>query len=433
MRKLFNVLFCMICAIAVLTSCKKKDEKETILYNDTAITEFTLGDLTQYTPGTSNVVATLAGTNYKMVIDQVNSTICNRDSLPIGTAINNVVCIVKSLNNGVIQVKNIDNDVMTAYSSATGIDFSKPRIFRINSSDGTASRDYTVTLNVKKTADKAFAWRQKAEVDMLKDNTKLRLVTLGQDLYTFGVKGGTVVFGKSTDQGTTWNAITPDLPLPIAPSVCENIVTKNGFMFMLSNGELFKSSDGEHWQKIVMTGTPGLKQLFGVGTKEMFALSNDGGIMASDDEGVNWTVEKIGSKAALPTAAISSTYIGYSQMASTDYVLLVGNDGKKSVVWRKISTYDGSSKGGQWVCIAYDTTNKSLLPLFANLSMVNHLGNLLAFGTGTTVYQTRDQGITWAENNTFLLPANAYSVSADAANRIWAIGTNGMVYLGSYF
>ena len=294
------------------------------------------------------------------------------------------------------------------------------------------SRNYTVTLNVKKTAAKAFAWQQKAEVDILKDNTKLRLVTLGLDLYTFGVKDGTVVFGKSTDQGVTWNAITPDLPLPVATTVCENIVTKNGFMFLLNNGELFKSSDGEHWQKIAMTGTPALKQLFGKGTKEMFALSDDGGIKASVDEGVNWTSEKIGSEAALPTAAISSTYFGYAQLASTDYVLLIGNDGTKSVVWRKISTYDGNNKGGQWTYIVYESTNKSPLPMFNNLSMVNHLGNILAFGTGTTVYQTYDQGITWAENKTFLLPTNAYSASADSADRIWVIGTNGKVYLGSY-
>ena len=426
MRKLFNVFCCMICAAVVLASCKKNDETETILYNDTAITEFTLGSLTQYTPGTSTVVATLTGADYKMVIDQVNSTIYNRDSLPIGTAVNNVVCTVTSLNSGVIQIKNIDNDEMTAYAASTGIDFSQPRIFRVNSSDGTASRNYTVTLNVKKTAAKAFAWQQKAEVDILKDNTKLRLVTLGLDLYTFGVKDGTVVFGKSTDQGVTWNAITPDLPLPVATTVCENIVTKNGFMFLLNNGELFKSSDGEHWQKIAMTGTPALKQLFGKGTKEMFALSDDGGIKASVDEGVNWTSEKIGSEAALPTAAISSTYFGYAQLASTDYVLLIGNDGTKSVVWRKIS------KGGQWTYIVYESTNKSPLPMFNNLSMVNHLGNILAFGTGTTVYQTYDQGITWAENKTFLLPTNAYSASADSADRIWVIGTNGKVYLGSY-
>ena len=432
MRKLFHVLCCMICAAVVLTSCKKKEETQTALYNDTAITEFTLGGLTQYTPGTSNVVATLTGSNYKMVIDQVNSTIYNRDSLPIGTAVSSVVCTVKALNSGIILIKNINDDNFAPYDANTGIDFTQPRTFRVNSSDGSASRNYTVTLNVKKTANKAFAWQEKADVDMLKDNSRLRLVTLGLDLYTFGVKNGAVVFGKSTDQGATWKAITPDLPTPVAATVCENVVTQNGTMYLLNNGELFKSADGEHWQKIAMTGTPGLTQLFGAGTKELFALSNDGGIKASADDGANWTSEKIATNAALPTAGITCLCYPYQQLAHTDYMLMVGNDGKQSVVWRKISTYEGNNKGGQWVCLEYETTNKSRLPLLTQPSLVQYVGLMMAFGPGTEAYQSSDQGITWGANATYKLPANTYSVATDSSGRLWAIGTNGKVYLGSF-
>lgn len=432
MRKLFNVLCCLICAAVVLASCNKTEESQTILYNDTAITEFTLGTLTQYAPGTDNAT-NLTGANYKMVIDQIGSTIYNRDSLPIGTAVNNVLCTVQSLNAGIILIKNTSDDLMVPYSATTGIDFTQPRIFRIVSSDGTASRDYTVTLNVKKTADKAFAWRQKADADMLKDCSRLRLVALGQELYTFGVKDEAVVIGKSTDEGVTWQAVTPDLPLPVETSVCENIVTQGGVMYLLNNGALYKSVDGEHWLQVDVQNAPGLKQLFGAGTKELFALSNDGGIKASTDEGVNWTSEKVASKAALPTEGISCACYPYAQLPSTDYMLMVGNDGKKSVVWRKISTYDGSNKGGQWVCLDYDTTNKNRLPLLTQLSLVNFRGNMMAFGSGTTVYQTNDQGITWGINATYQLPASTYSVTTDATGRLWAVGTDGKVFIGSFF
>lgn len=433
MRKFFRV-FCWLAIVFVfLASCKKKDDATVTLYNDAAITGFTLGTLTQYTPGTSNVVATLTGSNYIMVIDQVESKVYNRDSLPIGTSVSGITCTVTSLNNGAIYVKNTTDDQFLLHSSSTAIDFSQPRIFRIVSSDGSYTRDYTVSLNVKKTAYKTFAWKQKAEVDALKNFTKLRLIAVGVKLYAFGVKDGAVVINKSDDEGVTWNTLTTDLTTPLTTTVCENIVVKDGKILVLNNGKLLSTTDGEHWQEVSVVGTPGLKQLFGTSTKEIFALSDDGGIKASTDGGVNWTTEKIAASALLPSAGIACTRFVYAPADSTDYVLMAGNNGTRSVVWRKISKYGGINKGGQWVCLAYETTNKNPLPLLTRLSMVCHSGNVLAFGPGTTAYQTVDQGITWSANATYKLPTEAYCVATDSRVRLWAIGTNGKVYLGTYY
>ena len=433
MRKFFHV-FCWLAVVAVvLASCKKKDDATVTLYNDAAITEFTLGTLTQYTPGTSNVVATLTGSNYRMVIDQIESKVYNRDSLPIGTSINSITCTVKTLNSGVIYVKNTTDGQFILHNSSNAIDFSQPRIFRIVSSDGSYTRDYTVSLNVKNTADKTFAWRQKAEADALKNFTNLRLIALGVNLYAFGVKEGAVVINKSVDEGVTWSELTTDLTTPLATTVCENIVVKDGKILVLNNGVLLSSTDGEHWQEVSMVGTPGLKQLFGTGTKEIFALSDDGGIKVSTDGGVNWAAEKIATSASLPSAGIACTRFVYAPVDSTDYVIMAGNNGTRSVVWRKISKYGGSNKGGQWVCLAYEATNKNPLPLLTRLSMVCHSGNVLAYGPGTTAYQTKDQGITWSANDTYKLPTEAYSVATDSRVRLWAIGTNGKVYLGTYY
>ena len=70
MTKIFNVLCGLLLVIVMLTACKKNNDEDTVLYDDAAISSFTLGTLTQYTPGTSNVVATITGSDYKMVIDQ---------------------------------------------------------------------------------------------------------------------------------------------------------------------------------------------------------------------------------------------------------------------------------------------------------------------------------------------------------------------------
>lgn len=419
MRKFFYVLSSLACIAIVLGSCKKKDEAEnTSLYNDAAITEFTLGSLSQY----------------KMVIDQIGSKVYNRDSLPLGTAVNSVACTVKTLNSGAIYLKRANEEVFDSYSSGSAIDFTQPRILRIVSTDGSYTRDYTVTLNVKKQAAVAFSWKQKAaDVAQLQGCTNLRLVAIGTQIYAFTLKDGAAAIVKSTDEGATWTTLTPNLTTPLATNAWENILVKDGKMHLLNNGTLFTSTDGTNWQQVATQGTPGLKQLFGNGTKELFALDNNGGIKASTDGGINWTDEKIVATAALPTTGIASVYLQYAQLDSADYVLMVGNDGQKTVTWRKISKYGGENKGGQWVNIPIETTNKYPLPLQSHLSLAWYAATLLAYGTGTTAYQTSDQGITWTAINSFSLPEAAYSVAPDAVGHLYAICPSGKVFMGGYF
>ena len=86
----------MLMTLLVLVSCTSEDEVATVLYNDAAITSFTLGTLNRYVSGTKS---TLAGSAYAMQINQATQAdgrrlIENTDSLPIGTDVAHVVCSV---------------------------------------------------------------------------------------------------------------------------------------------------------------------------------------------------------------------------------------------------------------------------------------------------------------------------------------------------
>lgn len=432
MTKIFNVLCGLLLVIVMLTACKKNNDEDTVLYDDAAISSFTLGTLTQYTPGTSNVVATITGSDYKMVIDQINYRIENRDSLPLGTSLSSVTCTVTALNSGGVSIKNLTDNEFETFSSSTPIDFSQPRTFRVTSTDGSFTRDYTVNVNVKKTTDKTFGWKEKGTSTLLTGYSNLHMVAVGNLLFTFGKKNDALVICRSADGGVSWSEVTPNVATPFAVNAWENVVGKAGKIYLLSDGALYSSVDGEQWEQIAMQNSPDLKQLFGASTGELFALSNEGGIKASIDDGLNWNAEKISAPVSsqLPTAGLSCAK--YQLNDSTDYVLMAGNDGTKGLVWRKISRYRNSDSG-QWIYFAYETTNKNPLPYIPQLSLACYNGLLLAFGNGTTVYYTQDQGITWKTHSTFTLPAEMYSVVTDPQGRLWGISTDGKTWLGASF
>ena len=54
MRKIFYMLAVFLSASVVLSSCLNSDETEATLYDDMAITSFTLGTLNRYTTITSS-------------------------------------------------------------------------------------------------------------------------------------------------------------------------------------------------------------------------------------------------------------------------------------------------------------------------------------------------------------------------------------------
>ena len=172
MRRIFHAFCGLLTAALSLTSCLSSNDDSTTTYNDMAITSFTLGTLNRYLHTTSSAGAdsvyktTYAGSTYKMSIDQIGHRIYNRDSLLRGTDPKHVICTVTTRNSGVVYVKSTTSDTLVYLNSGTdSIDLSVPRTFRVYASDGSGSRDYTVTLNVRRQDAGVFYWTAASQSD----------------------------------------------------------------------------------------------------------------------------------------------------------------------------------------------------------------------------------------------------------------------------
>ena len=426
MKRMFRMLGVLLSAATVLTSCLNSDE-DTTVYSDTAITEVTLGTLNRYTHGTSAktgndtiVKSTLTGSSYKLTIDQLAHTIYNRDSLPVGTDVSHVVLSsLSTKNSGMAFMKSLTSDSLSYISTTDSIDFSQPRQLRVFSSDGSAYRDYTMTLAVSTTTGLSFGWQKVAERDELKGWTDKHLVSIG-DTVLF-VDGGIIamsspmyrlkVLARISDDGYfEWNSLVPYY------------------------------SD-TNWIRFVASKAP-VRQLIGATQNEVFGIGNDGilKVCTAVDNQV-WRDEQLDDDASLlPAGSIAMTSWSYAPADSTDYVLLAGNsetDGTNAVLWRKLSRHHaaGQNTEGTWVYMPIDYDNHYALPRQEGLSIAYYNGVVLAVGSNMEMLQSRDQGITWKTATTYALPSSLQgtrvAMAADNHDRLWLVTDSGEVWMGT--
>ena len=351
--KYFKISFILAMTIVLMASCLKAESDNVTLYNDAVITGFTLGTMNKYVESTKT---TYSGSTYEFDINQAVSTnifkdvtcigrsIYNNDSLPLGTDLKHVLCTVTTLNNGITIIERIDEpNVYDYYSSTDSIDFTQPRKFRVFSSDGSVYNDYYVSVNAHQEDGDEFVWK------LMDDN---------------------------------WTAVPDAMPLPA-----------------------------------------GIKQLLGKSTTEQYALSTDNKLMVSRDNGATWQEDAVTDDAdLLPTRDLSLISYPMTNTDSVDYVLLIGNrevneqnNESIAMVWRKVVDYSKQAPQARWTYMDRNAKSDSLaLPRMENLTMVKYDDGILAFGgmglggfdqlPYYTIYQSRDNGITWKYNSIYDYP-----------------------------
>ena len=151
----------MLVAVTMLPSCLGDDD--ITVYDDVAITSFSLGTLNRYVKTTVNGKDTtykvsFAGSGYKMAIDQIGGRIFNADSLPVGTDVKHVVCTLSVRNSALISMKSMISDSLFTFSSTDSLDFSEPRTIRIFSTDGEHYRDYIVSVAARQYEAGTLLW-----------------------------------------------------------------------------------------------------------------------------------------------------------------------------------------------------------------------------------------------------------------------------------
>lgn len=384
MRAIKTIYLLMLAAVLLTVSCKEEDNYEVTLYSDAAITSFSLGTLNCYVGG---VKTTVTGSTYQFQIDQVPRAvevngetkyyrvIENRDSLPVGTDKAHVITYVSVMNNGMVGIRDVDDpEILWSYSATDSIDYTTDRVFVVYASDGSGYTEYLMKVNVHQEDGDKFVWERK--------------------------------------DGMGW----PDAMIPALPD--------------------------------------GIKQLLGRSTTEQYAYGTDDKLKVSHDDGATWQDEQYENAAdisQLPTQDISLVSYPMLLADKTDCVLMAGNrwveelqeDGTtqsvlRSAVWRKIVDYGPGAQGGYWTYMERDAKDAYQLPALTGLTLLRYDDVILAFGGDyRTIYESRDNGITWKTDKRYKMPADfdysttGVTVLLDSDNFIWLYcGGTGQVWRG---
>ena len=361
MKRYIHALCVMLMSVVCFTSCLNTDETETTVYDDMAISGFSLATVNRYIhttskSGTDSVYKSTLTTKPTFTIDQKQFKIYNTDSLPNDCDLKHVLAtITSSTYSGSIYIKSLVSDTLWVYSSSDSIDLSQPRELRVYNNTYEKYRAYELTVNKHQVETEKILWEQMSAdaypTDTDKKMWEQRVADAGlksfigagtKEAYAFNQEGRIMV---TTDEGATW---TPDNvdddDLPFLP--------KQEIAFV---SYPFTPNEDTDYQ--MMTG-----------------IIEEGEVI--------------------------------------------------SVVWRKIAEYGDGSAPGKWVYVPYEAYNNYYLPAKTGLSLVHFHGYVLAIDSND-IYASHDGGITWRTSDMFPLPDNGenafYHVEAvtDAEGALW--------------
>lgn len=369
--KQIKTLVVLLLAVAGMASCVKSSSTEVTLYDDAAIASFTLGTVNCYTTvstgdTTYTKKTTFAGSVYSFSIDQI-ATADHVDGLDVKAR---HICNLDSLPVG--------SDVSRVLCTVSTVN------------NGSAT--------IYEPADSMFYYMN----DSI-DFTRPRLVRVfasdGSGYSDYVVK---VNVHREVGDEFVWT-LMENMPLPDAQTA---------------------------------TLPAGIKQLLGGCTSEQYALSTENRLMVWNAAEEQWKADSLDSDASLlPTDDCSLVSYPMAYASETDYVLLVGNreelqaDGTTvwtSAVWRKIVDYGKYGQPAPWAYVEREQNAAYRLPYLKGLSIIRYDGSVLAFGGDySTIYQSRDNGITWKKNSAYQMPAGfdygatKVTVATDDDNYIW--------------
>ena len=266
----------------MLASCLGKDDDEVTYYDDTAITAFSLGTLKYNKRVNADSVAntTLDCSGYKFYIDQQKRIIYNPDSLPVGVDVSKTVASVSVKNSASVVLKDNDSDSLSYWASSDSIDFTQPRILRVYNHNG-EYREYTVSVNVHKQYGDTLAWSNVGMPDGLTASSGLRIYAASDRIFLLTNKGG---FTAPRPAAANWSKMSQ----PFDAMAYANAAVLNDTLYVLSDGKLLRTADGEHWK----SGNTNIKRLLGASKTRLYAFDANG-MIASSTKGVNWTEESL--------------------------------------------------------------------------------------------------------------------------------------------
>ncbi|MGI6242712.1 MAG: DUF6242 domain-containing protein [Prevotella sp.] len=425
-KKLLSFVI-MVYAVCSLSSCLKGNDDEVIYYEDTAVTGFSLGTLKRHLTTTakdgitdSSYTINYNAGGYAFYIDQTQKLIYNPDSLPCGTDASKMIASITSKNGGIIVLnyKNKDgNDSLAYYNSKDSLNFSTPTRLRVYNMTNSAYREYTVKVNVHQQMGDEMTWGSNSN-DALAEVGMRKIIENNGQMFLFGISNGQTIGFRQNDKAFV------RLNDTFSADAYKSLTVMDGYLYMLSNGNIIRSADGNTWN--TMGAANGITRLIGASNRNIYALTATG-IVSSADNGATWSSNELDDQSTnLPTDNINFVCIPSRTNAQTNSLVLIGTRNGETRIWRKIEENAADSQNQPWAFYTKDAYNKHTLPAWDYLQVIAYDDALLALGRGQKAfYVSKDEGLTWLESDAYTLPDNfagantPFAMARDSKNMIY--------------
>lgn len=463
MKIKFLSFFVGIFAVSLLaTSCLDSDSEEIVYGSETSITAFSIGTVNIQKIGKdqsgkdSTYIDSLNCSNYPFTIDQLNRTIENKDSLPVGCDISKVLTKITSDTQLITYVKPSTSQD-TLWTNTDSIDFSKGAVtFKVYNYNGLMGKPYKVKVNVHQQDPDTLVWARIEKTFAGGNLTRQKALYTAGRLYVFGQQDGKAVAQYATITSghlSDWSSIA----LPAGTDSYSATVWQ-GYIYFLADGQLQRLGTDTPTIEAVASA-PQLKQLIAAfdggtqGSTSTLYARNEAGEFVSL-KGEKWSTDGTTPATFPEDERFSTVSIPVSYNAQLVRTILMSHnpteqDSTSLVYLRTEGADDGWGLKVQ--------NNPATCPNLENITMVYYDKKLYAFGGRATFgtktvepfqsfYVSTDNGLTWAavtrylffpKDNSFAQAYENghqnYSATVDTMeqnNFIWIIWEDGSVSRG---
>lgn len=440
-----------LCALTGFIACDKLDDTITTTPSrDCIVTSAIIGSVPRdvYCIGSrgqdSVYSTTVKGSDYAMVIDQINRRIYNTDSLPKGSRIDRLVFSTFA-SSGTTSIKSLTTGTDTIYSPSDSTDFSVEREITVFSPSNT-SRTYRVQVFAHKEEGDSVALRDIYTIGSgspLAEYTDCRALSDGDYILVYGSKAdGSVSVIKTLRKAPDFTQSLPIDPINGVPLNLRSVRTFKGSYYALFGDILYSSPDGiNDWKRTgKATDNIRFRSLAGSSKDSLYA-GNDGKLYSSSD-GETWQVSEADGYAPLPISDLQLESLPSRLGNNYEQLLLYGTTAEgKPAIW--VKTVDLKNEYNfPWTDLPQESnTDEYKLPAFryATLAVYDHC-YLLGGMEGGRIASPRmsyDGGRSWpvgdVKTPVTLIGITAIGMTVDKDGYIWFVPTGaGSVYKGRH-
>ena len=396
MKKKYLQLWLLGCLACMTSSCLR-DVEQYDYWNQSncLISSFKLQNSS--IPELENVIFT---------IDQINGLIYNKDSMPYGTEIKElVVCeVLFEIKPSAVDVYQAATDETFSLNSTDSLNFSDYVRFDVYSADQTVTKRYIAKLNIHQQEPDLMEWGNLSDRLLGKTIQEQKVIERNNYYWMYvKVASGYELYRSPLTDKKTWAPVSL-AGLDGKTFILSQLTEYEGYLYMqTSDGALYYSTDGSAWNSM-LEDTPVVRVLLGIihASEQQKTVPKLAAIIQEDNTwrfaamDVDRQWEKgVAIPAEFPVSGFGNS--SYESMFNWRLMIAAGKDrsgGLSNAVWETMT-------GLSWVRLTDDRNSRfekldgvMLTRYDKNLFLI---GGINAFNEAKKdIYISQDNGFNWS-------------------------------------